>query len=79
MLKIAPPDSGRRYFSFSPEGQKVNFFVESTTATVKVKAGTFNNVTIIRSGDARFYYVKNVGVIKITYDNTVFVELASIQ
>lgn len=68
-----------RYFSTYQEGYKLNYFVESTTATHKVKAGTFNNVTVVRSGDWRYYYVKNIGVIRITFDGISFVELASIK
>lgn len=39
--------------------------VVSTTSTVTVKAGTFNNVVIIRSSNSKYYFAPGYGVIKI--------------
>ncbi|WP_052344295.1 SH3 domain-containing protein [Bacillus ndiopicus] len=47
--------------------EKVKIFVESTTKTVKVKAGTFENVVILKAyNNYRYYFVKDIGLIKIT-------------
>ncbi|WP_239431911.1 SH3 domain-containing protein [Sporosarcina sp. ACRSL] len=61
------------------EDQKV--LVESTTKTVTVKAGTFENVVILRFPDgSREYLAKGIGIIKSTDSNgKIYTELVSVQ
>lgn len=52
--------------------------VITTTATVKVKAGTFKKVAILeRSDGTKSYYAQNVGLIKSEYSNYGTYELIS--
>ncbi|WP_303969098.1 SH3 domain-containing protein [Sporosarcina ureae] len=53
--------------------------VESTTKTIKVKAGTFKNVVILRHKDgSREYIAKGIGIIKSTNNKgTIITELVS--
>lgn len=55
--------------------------VESTTKTIKVKAGSFKNVVILRYSDgSREYFAKGVGIIKSTAGNgEVITELVSVK
>lgn len=55
--------------------------VESTTKTIKVKAGSFRNVVILRHPDgSREYLAKGVGIIKSTDVNgKAFTELAAVK
>ncbi|SOC15144.1 SH3 domain-containing protein [Ureibacillus xyleni] len=55
--------------------------VESTTKTIKVKAGTFKNVVIIRyDNGSRIYFAKGIGVIKETDGNgNITTELVSVK
>ncbi|MEK3934391.1 SH3 domain-containing protein [Sporosarcina sp. FSL W7-1349] len=61
------------------EDQKV--LVESTTKTITVKAGTFQNVVILRFPDgSRAYFAKGIGIIKATDQNgKIFTELVSVK
>lgn len=61
------------------EEQKV--LVESTTKTITVKAGTFQNVVILRYPDgSREYFAKGIGILKSTDQNgKVFTELVSVK
>lgn len=55
------------------------FLVESTTKTIKVKAGSFKNTVILRyANGSRHYFAKGIGMIKATNANgKTTVELAS--
>lgn len=55
--------------------------VESTTKTIKVKAGSFRNVVILRYADGyREYLAKGIGVIKSTDDKgKILMELTSVK
>lgn len=55
--------------------------VESTSKTIKTKAGTFNNTVILKNLDGtRVYLAKGYGIIKVTgKDGTVFTELVAIK
>jgi uncharacterized protein YgiM (DUF1202 family) len=55
--------------------------VESTTKTIKVKAGSFKNVVILRYSDgSREYLAKGIGIIKSTAGNgEVITELVSVK
>lgn len=55
--------------------------VESTTKTIKVKAGSFRNVVILRYTDGyRIYFAKGIGVIKSTDDKgKILMELTSVK
>lgn len=55
--------------------------VESTTKTIKVKAGTFKNVVILRHKDgSREYIAKGIGIIKSTNNKgTIITELVSVK
>ncbi len=47
--------------------EKTKILVESTSKTIKVKAGTFKNVVILKYPDnSRLYFVKGIGLIKQT-------------
>lgn len=61
------------------EDQKV--LVESTTKTITVRAGTFENVVILRYPDgSREYLAKGIGIIKSTDKNgEIFTELVSVE
>lgn len=61
------------------EEQKV--LVESTTKTVTVKAGTFQNVLILRyPSGSRVYFAKGIGILKIVDKNgKIFTELVSVK
>ncbi|ARK20942.1 hypothetical protein [Sporosarcina ureae] len=68
--------------SFSPYGYVPNdILVESTTKTIRVKAGSFKNVIILREPDgSRHYLAKGIGVIKSTSSNgKVITELATVK
>lgn len=55
--------------------------VESTSKTIKTKAGTFNNTVILKNLDGtRVYLAKGYGIIKVTgKDGTVITELVAIK
>lgn len=55
--------------------------VESTTKTIKVKAGSFRNVVILRYTDGyRIYFAKGIGIIKSTDDKgKILMELTSLK
>ncbi len=55
--------------------------VESTTKTIKVKAGSFRNVVILRYSDgSREYLAKGIGIIKSTAGNgKIITELVSVK
>ncbi|RTQ94892.1 SH3 domain-containing protein [Lysinibacillus telephonicus] len=67
--------------SEGPVEKYTKVLVESTTKTIKVKAGSFKNVVILRlpSGE-RYYFAKGIGLIKATNrsGNTV-IELYSVK
>ena len=60
---------------------KHTVLVESTSKTIKTKAGTFNNTVILKDSNGfRYYLAKGYGVIKITKkDGTVHTELVAIK
>lgn len=59
-----------RYYEMMLYPKYRNVFVESTTKIVKVKAGTFKNVVILRypTGE-RIYFARGIGLVKITDKN----------
>ena len=63
------------------EVRKRKIFVESTSATIKVKAGTFKNVVILKDVYGNKYYLaKGIGFLKITGVNgKVLLELSSVK
>ena len=64
--------------NYGADGYRI--LVESTTKTVKVKAGTFKNVLILKFPNGiRYYLAKGVGVIKVGYPNGSPTELVSIK
>ena len=69
------------YFTQSDYYDDESVFVESTTKTITVKAGTFRNVVILRFWDgSREYLAKGIGIIKSTNGNgDVITELESIK
>lgn len=56
-------------------------FVETTTATINVKAGTFNNVVVLRSETGlKHYFAEGIGLIRSTDKNgKIVTELSSIK
>ncbi|MCP1145914.1 SH3 domain-containing protein [Lysinibacillus endophyticus] len=56
------------YFDYDLMKEKYNkVLVESTSKQVKVKAGTFDNVVILKyTTGERYYFVKDIGIIKAT-------------
>ena len=64
--------------NYGADGYRI--LVESTTKTVKVKAGTFKNVLILKFPNGiRYYLAKGVGVIKVRYADGFATELVSIK
>lgn len=69
------------YFTQSDHYEDTVVLVESTTKTIKVKAGSFKNVVILRFPDgSREYIAKGIGIIKSTAaDGKVITELESVK
>ena len=69
------------YFTQSDYYDDESVFVESTTKTITVKAGTYRNVVILRFSDgSREYLAKGIGIIKSTNGNgDVITELESVK
>lgn len=59
----------------------VKILVESTTATVKVKAGTFKNVVILKTkSGGKYYLAPGIGLIKaVNIYGKVYLELSKVQ
>lgn len=72
----------KEYYSTDADSEGFyNVNVESTTSTVKVKAGTFQNVVVVRVNNGDTYYLApGVGIIKIVDKNgAIKVELLSFK
>lgn len=56
-------------------------YVESTSATVQTKAGTFRNVVVLKyPNGSKIYLAKDYGIIRITdYEGTITTELISVK
>lgn len=76
---LYPLKQGTYAKSTYDDGYKV--LVESTTKTIKVKAGSFKNVIILRHKDgSREYIAKGIGIIKSTNNKgTIITELVSVK
>lgn len=61
--------------------EELDVLVESTTKTIKVKAGTFKNVVILKYADgSREYLARGIGIIKSTTgDGKIITELVSVK
>ncbi|MFJ5770291.1 hypothetical protein [Psychrobacillus sp. NPDC093180] len=86
LLDIAYPlTEGKQTKEYYPVGDNGEAFykvnVESTTSTIKVKAGTFDNVVVVRiqNGDT-YYLAPGIGIIKLVDKNgTLKAELLSFK
>ncbi|SOC19575.1 SH3 domain-containing protein [Ureibacillus xyleni] len=76
-----PLKQGHYVKDYSGFDEVIDVLVESTTKTIKVKAGTFKNVVILRyPNGSREYLAKGIGIIKSTNkDGKVITELVSVK
>lgn len=76
-----PLKQGKYVKDYSSMFEELDVLVESTTKTIRVKAGTFKNVVIFRFPDgSREYFAKGIGIIKSTNkDGEIITELISVK
>lgn len=82
MLVTAPKNLKQgSVFMQSDQYDDYKVWVESTTKTIKVKAGTFKNTVILKYPDgSRVYLAKGVGILKMTDPaGKVITELAGVK